>query len=827
MRKILIIIILCVLLFICSFCSIYNVYAADDENITELYNITNTYQYKYIESSYGKHIVYNEDEEEIEEEIDYNNDTRYDFTKPTGIEVENGNATITILTHGLGSSAKDWSNNGSSFAYTSDSLITRLYNLTDSSVYLMYFDGEYVFYLYDLTTDMANAIENKPFTTDDTTEVSTINDFSKHIIIVFEAFNSLYSNDYIYNQFNYGISNILYQYRQLNDGILPKLNLIGHSRGGITNMQYALDHPDLIDSIYSIGTPYCGSTSASIDTLLFNYAFGGNEGGEDDIIDEDVYSKYINTWNDNYERYDHINVLALGGYSTLGFLGHLWLSEPSKNGVEYMLGGSYDSMDDNLVQTIVSLINLVFQELNLYLTLEENLPAETRKEIISIVLYEIADRFDLSEKWVDDLAIILINELDFTICELGYKLSFKSDAFVDLNSQLGIYRGSSLNDESNIGYKGFRRYSKCFTRFNCNIDKTARKNVSIVHNLEPRDTELLSMIINDIKVSNKTFETYYINETEVGLLAYTGTSSSDTVVLPHQLDGKTVTEVGQNCFAGNEVVENIVVPNTIKIIHDSAFANCIGLSSVDLSAATSLTHIGSRVFGNCENLTALTIPSNVSSLGETPFAGSGIMTINSNSNFFSVENNTLYDANKTEIIFSPNVTSLTVPETVVSIRENAFENNSALISINLSNVTNIGNYAFAECNNLDTIVGDSVTYANKTAFLNTSWLENTVNDEIIIGSVLIEYNGNTTSYRIPSNITYIAMDAFSNDTLEKVYIGDSVETIERFSFVKAESLEEVYVVGICRFAIYFTSFKADTVFYVAESDLSYYNNNSD
>ena len=50
------------------------------------------------------------------------------------------------------------------------------------------------------------------------------------------------------------------------------------------------------------------------------------------------------------------------------------------------------------------------------------------------------------------------------------------------------------------------------------------------------------------------------------------------------------------------------------------------------------------------------------------------------------------------------------------------------------------------------------------------------------------------------------MGAFSNDTLEKVYIGNNVETIERFSFSDAESLEEVYVVDICRFVIYNSSF---------------------
>ena len=57
----------------------------------------------------------------------------------------------------------------------------------------------------------------------------------------------------------------MYQVKVANGGVLPKLNLIGHSRGGLTNMQYALDHPQMIDSMYSFDTPYIGTTIAELD----------------------------------------------------------------------------------------------------------------------------------------------------------------------------------------------------------------------------------------------------------------------------------------------------------------------------------------------------------------------------------------------------------------------------------------------------------------------------------------------------------------------------------------------------------------------------------
>ena len=44
---------------------------------------------------------------------------------------------------------------------------------------------------------------------------------------------------------------------------IPRINMIGHSGGGILNMEYAIEHPNIVDSLYSIGTPYNGSKIAN------------------------------------------------------------------------------------------------------------------------------------------------------------------------------------------------------------------------------------------------------------------------------------------------------------------------------------------------------------------------------------------------------------------------------------------------------------------------------------------------------------------------------------------------------------------------------------
>lgn len=91
-----------------------------------------------------------------------------------------------------------------------------------------------------------------------------LTDVNKHIIIIFEATydreNKQISgtdnyNNYVYEEFNYMLSKIVYDVKYLS-GRLPKINLIGHSRGGITNLQYALDHPDLVYNQAHILQPF-------------------------------------------------------------------------------------------------------------------------------------------------------------------------------------------------------------------------------------------------------------------------------------------------------------------------------------------------------------------------------------------------------------------------------------------------------------------------------------------------------------------------------------------------------------------------------------------
>ncbi len=236
----------------------------------ELYNATNTYN---VMST-----CFNEDGTFIvETETSRSNPNQYylnyDLTEKNSNAGNIMNTTqITVLTHGLGSEPSAWSNNFSenknkdiSFVYDEASLIGQIKKtVVDANIYWAVMTGYTTFELYDITTQLGTYTKNS------TNKVEQIVDISKHIIIVFDALNPNESNANLYYQFNYMLSRIIYDVKILNEGKLPKINLVGHSRGGLTNLQYALDHPDLVSTMVSLGTPYFGSTNIVAVFHLFS-----------------------------------------------------------------------------------------------------------------------------------------------------------------------------------------------------------------------------------------------------------------------------------------------------------------------------------------------------------------------------------------------------------------------------------------------------------------------------------------------------------------------------------------------------------------------------
>lgn len=321
-------------------------------NNIDLYNKTNTFAYQKLINGDGYVTQY------------------YNMGSESSLEnVTTGLPQLTVLTPGLGSTASTWSRNGNDFAYEEDSLITRLENITNAQIYWYIVENEESSSTFIPTLRIVDISSQNEKIKNGTVSSNVysrylnsydydnfrITDISKPIIIVFETTRPNESNNIVYEDFNFAISKAVYDIKCLNNGLLPKINLIGHSRGGLTNLQYALDHPRLVSSMFSIGTPYLGSSTASFHTNLLKLANANDNDnamtspGENDIINSDIYLGYMNRWNNSYDSlYKDINVYAIGGYSDLDMIASL---------ISEYVNDEYKDFIDDFFQKLIIVIN--------------------------------------------------------------------------------------------------------------------------------------------------------------------------------------------------------------------------------------------------------------------------------------------------------------------------------------------------------------------------------------------------------------------------------------------------------------------------------------
>lgn len=72
---------------------------------------------------------------------------------------------------------------------------------------------------------------------------------------------------------------------------------------------------------------------------------------------------------------------------------------------------------------------------------------------------------------------------------------------------------------------------------------------------------------------------------------------------------KTVINLGRNCFAGCDKLEEIEIPSNVKFISRSTFSNCTSLKKVLIPPT--VEDMGDWCFNNCVNLEMVSIPSNL------------------------------------------------------------------------------------------------------------------------------------------------------------------------------------------------------------------------
>lgn len=235
--------------------------------------------------------------------------------------------------------------------------------------------------------------------------------------------------------------------------------------------------------------------------------------------------------------------------------------------------------------------------------------------------------------------------------------------------------------------------------------------------------------------------TFDFNLTTGTITKYNGTDT--VVVIPSKINGVTVTTIGTDAFLGLNIT-SVTIPANVTEIGSNAFADCTNLTSVNYA-------------GDWSNLTIQSGNPAVQDAANAPLFGFEFIL----NNTAVVVTNYKYNGAAADVtipsryqgkpvttighaaFFNSAVTSVTIPDSVTSISDEAFINCPKLTNISIPNsVTYIGFSAFSSCTSLKSItLPSSLSFISGALFLGCSQL---------------------TTIHIPVSVTSIGNNAFAD-----------------------------------------------------------------
>ena len=250
----------------------------------------------------------------------------------------------------------------------------------------------------------------------------------------------------------------------------------------------------------------------------------------------------------------------------------------------------------------------------------------------------------------------------------------------------------------------------------------------------------------------------------VTITKYTGTES--TVILPSKISSWPVTKIGEDALKDNTTITSVTIPASVTEIGSNAFAGCTNLTSVNYEGDWSNLTIqsGNPAVQDAANELLFDFeftPDNTAVIVTNYKCKGTAADVTIPSRYKGKPVTAIGHA----AFFNSAVTSVTIPDSVTSIDDNAFGFCSQLTNISIPNsVTYIGFSAFAHCTSLKSItLPSSLSSISEALFSGCSQLTTIhIPDSVpSIQSYAFYHCRNLETIRIPVSVTLIETDAFA------------------------------------------------------------------
>jgi pimeloyl-ACP methyl ester carboxylesterase len=414
--------------------------------------------------------------------------------------INDKNADVTILTPGLGSTYHTWSHTNKEyfeFVYNEESIVAKLGERLNGNldIYIAKCKNNYSYDLYYLSyNDYKNNNEE--------TEIDNMLNNNNHKILLFDPSKARLGLDDTYEEFHYMVDDFSELYNDIYN-VYPTFNLIAHSRGGIVNMLYSIDHPYNVKKVYSLASPYGAINIAKPTTLLDAFGLDSvvddikEDQGAADVLNEEKNIQIRNNWNKMLKEYNpDIDYYAFAYIENIPFLYRVIESLLDPNNNKHFLT-EYVNMEyvedvikfiDNNQYMIHKIINCIIE------------PMKFMEEFLNIKVFDKLFKF-FGFKYEGH---ITLNDMQYLFDCFSYDSKTKQililqDGLVDVKSALGI----SFDD--GIKYEGFNRYIKLLDISDTYCTLTSPNEPIVGHNIAVYDEDTINFIVANLEFNdNKT-----------------------------------------------------------------------------------------------------------------------------------------------------------------------------------------------------------------------------------------------------------------------------------------------------------------------------------